>query len=65
MKVPTCIYCGNTEFYQGPEGGGAINVVCTNHKCRHWFNVVLTDLEDLHKTAPIDRFPINKNYETI
>jgi hypothetical protein len=62
MNKPICTYCGNNEFYQGPEGGASFNVCCTNHKCRHWFNVVLIALEDINRVAPEEGFPINEKY---
>lgn len=49
-----CTYCGGTDFYEGPSGGMSINVLCANPKCRHWFNGVLGDLQDLDRVEPTD-----------
>lgn len=49
-----CVYCGGADFYEGPNGGMSINVLCANPKCRHWFNDVLGDLKDLNRVEPTD-----------
>lgn len=28
-----CPYCNCEEFYQWPEGGGSVNIQCTNDSC--------------------------------
>ncbi len=37
-QTPKCTRCGSTEFYEGPEGGLAMNIKCV--KCGHRFNYV-------------------------
>lgn len=52
-----CLYCDGTKFYEGPQGGAAMNVLCANAECRHWFNWVGTRLDDLHSIEPKDPQP--------
>ena len=47
-----CTYCGGTDFLEGPSGGLAVNVLCSNPKCRHWFNLSPFGLDDLHRVEP-------------
>ena len=53
-SVPTCTYCGGTEFYEGPSGGMATNILCANPECRHWFNHIMGRLDDLNSQEPSD-----------
>ena len=52
-----CIYCFGDKFYQGPSGGGSINLLCSNPECRHWFNDegMGGELYDLQKVEPTDK----------
>lgn len=50
--MPVCKYCGGTKFYEGPGGGAAQNLLCANEDCRHWFNYVLGELQDLERVEP-------------
>ena len=52
MAHLTCTYCGGNRFYEGPSGGGSINVLCSNPDCRHWFNDTGFGLDDLDKIEP-------------
>lgn len=49
-----CAYCQGTEFYEGPSGGAAINILCANPACRHWFNYcpAIGYVEDLNRVEP-------------
>lgn len=29
-----CPFCGYKEFYEGPEGGGSVNITCANDSCQ-------------------------------
>ena len=50
-----CTYCGGTKFYEGPSGGMAVNVLCANPNCRHWFNDAGPfGFEDLHRVEPTE-----------
>lgn len=40
-----CLNCLSTDFYQGPSGGGSINVKCA--KCGLWYNHSVFGLEFL------------------
>src|ERR1700733_5028546 len=48
----TCTYCGGTQFHKGPSGGLAVNVLCANPDCRHWFNHTPFGLDDLNRVEP-------------
>ena len=52
--LPVCSYCGGKDFFEGPSGGMSINSLCSNMKCRHWFNWTpeLESVEDLKKVEP-------------
>jgi hypothetical protein len=55
--MPKCTYCGGTEWYEGPSGGVATNILCANKACRHWFNYVpspMDILDDLKRVEPTD-----------
>lgn len=48
-----CTYCSGTKFYEGPSGGLAVNVLCANPDCRHWFSDLgPLGFEDLHRVEP-------------
>lgn len=48
-----CTYCNGTEFYKGPSGGMATNMLCANPDCRHWFNDLgPLGFADLHRVEP-------------
>lgn len=50
-----CTYCGGTKFYEGPSGGMAVNVLCANPKCRHWFNDMGSlGFDDLYMVEPTE-----------
>ncbi len=56
-----CTYCDGTNFFEGPSGGGSVNVLCSNPDCRHWFNDMgPMGFEDLHKVEPTDEEKIKK-----
>lgn len=54
--MPVCVYCGGTDFYEGPRGGASVNILCANPECRHWFNYMepLDKLDDLEKVEPTE-----------
>jgi len=33
-----CPDCGSTRFYEGPEGGICVNIMCADEKCSSKFN---------------------------
>lgn len=35
-----CPDCRGAGFYEGPDGGGSINVVCANEDCSSRFNIM-------------------------
>jgi hypothetical protein len=48
-----CSYCDGTEFYRGPSSIGAVNLLCANPECRHWFNHTFSGrLDDLSRVEP-------------
>jgi hypothetical protein len=50
-----CKYCNGTSFYEGPYGGLAMNILCANKDCRHWFNYWTYPFErmyDLNRIEP-------------
>jgi hypothetical protein len=48
-----CTYCGGTDFWAGPSGGGSVNQRCANPKCRHWFTETAVGFEDLQAVEPL------------
>lgn len=58
--MPKCMYCGGTEWYEGPTGGMMTNILCANKACRHWFNFCPSPfdiLDDLHRVEPVKDEP--------
>jgi hypothetical protein len=50
-----CTYCGGEKFYEGPSGGMAVNIICTNPTCRHMFNDMGPfGVDDLNKVDELD-----------
>ena len=49
-----CSYCGGVEFLEGPTGGLAVNLLCANEECRHWFfvNPMTAEIRDLNRIEP-------------
>jgi hypothetical protein len=55
-----CPDCGGTEIYEGPCGGGAMNICCGNLKCRSAFNDLLPGfLQRIPNTYFRSAFPEN------
>lgn len=54
-KPPTngivCPDCSGTKWYEGPEGGVAMNIKCANPACGHWFNYTY----GIYELEPINR----------
>lgn len=34
-----CPFCGGNEFYDGPQGGMALNIFCANEECQAGLNI--------------------------
>lgn len=42
-----CPFCGKSEFYEGPQGGLSMNIMCANSECEAKFNIAAWPLGPL------------------
>lgn len=52
MNLPCCPDCESGKFLRGPEGGGSVNVKCSNKDCGSKFNMMPLGIDRISDASP-------------